>query len=257
MRKILLIAALTPALALSALLPGADVYSTPAAEAQEQQNTFTRAEIEGIVRDYLLTNPEIMYEVQAALEEKQRKEQDEASRNAIAQAEDEIFNNPQDGVVGNPEGSVTVVEFFDYNCGFCERALADMEALIEEHDDLRFVLKEFPILGADSQKAHVVSMALREVAPEKYDEFHRRLLGGGARANEDTAVALALELGVDEEALRSEMQNPAIMETFANTYALADQLQITGTPSYVIGEEVVSGAQGAEFLSEKIESVRP
>ncbi|WP_163272650.1 DsbA family protein [Chelativorans alearense] len=243
------------AAALSAL--AASGLALDAARAEENpQAGFSRSEIEGIVREYLLSNPEIMYEVQAALEEKQRREQAANSQKVLAEASDQIFNSPHDGVVGNPEGDVTVVEFFDYNCGFCKRALSDMETLVEKDGNLRFVLKEFPILGPDSQKAHVVSMAFRALMPEKYGEFHTRLLGSSGRATEESAMKIALELGADEAALREEMKNPEIVEAFNTTYELANKLQITGTPSYVVGQEVVFGALGGEVLSEKIETAR-
>ncbi|MCT8999568.1 DsbA family protein [Chelativorans intermedius] len=228
----------------------------PLAAEEDARGGFSRAEIEGIVRDYLLSNPEIMYEVQAALEEKQRREQEAASRAVIAEAAREIFDNPHDGVIGNPEGDVTVVEFFDYNCGYCRRALADMEALVAADDNLRFVLKEFPILGPDSHDAHVVSMAFRALMPEKYGDFHTRLLGSEGRATGDKAVEIALALGADEAALRKEMENPAIAEAIAGTYRLADRLQISGTPSYVVGQDVVYGALGQDTLREKIEKAR-
>lgn len=228
----------------------------PLAAEEDARGGFSRAEIEGIVRDYLLSNPEIMYEVQAALEEKQRREQEAASRAVIAEAAQEIFDNPHDGVIGNPEGDVTVVEFFDYNCGYCRRALADMEALVAADDNLRFVLKEFPILGPDSHDAHVVSMAFRALMPEKYGDFHTRLLGSEGRATGDKAVEIALALGADEAALRKEMENPAIAEAIAGTYRLADRLQISGTPSYVVGQDVVYGALGQDTLREKIEKAR-
>ena len=173
----------------------------------------------------------------------------------IASSSDAIFDAEHDGVIGNPEGSVTIVEFFDYNCGFCRRAMDDMDAMVEANPDLRFVLKEFPILGPDSQKAHVVSMAFRALAPEKYADFHRELFSG-ERATEESAIRAALAQGVDEAALREEMKNPAITDAFNQTYELASRLSITGTPSYVVGEEVVFGALGRAVLQEKVEQVR-
>lgn len=211
-----------------------------------------RAEIEGIVRDYLLANPEIMYEVQASLEQKQAQEQKLAQTEVLASEHDKIFNASYDGIIGNPDGKTTIVEFFDYNCGYCKRALQDMDALVDENPDLRFVMKEFPILGPDSQKASQVSMALRSLAPEKYADFHRRLIGGVGRATEAGAIKIALSLGVDEAALRAEMKNPAISAAFSETYALANKLSITGTPSYIIGDEVVFGAMGRQVLAEKL-----
>ncbi|MCC2689807.1 MAG: oxidoreductase [Rhizobiaceae bacterium] len=211
-----------------------------------------RQEVEGIVRDYLLNNPEILIEMQQVLEERQKEEQRVANLEIIRGARDEIFNAAYDGIVGNPQGKTTIVEFFDYNCGFCKRAQEDMLALTAADPDLRFVLKEFPILGPDSQKAHVVSMAFRALKPEKYGEFHNQLLGGTGRASEASALKIALALGADEAKLREEMKNPAISEAFSSTYDLANKLSITGTPSYVVGNEVVFGALGREVLSEKI-----
>src|SRR5690606_12496642 len=108
----------------------------------------------------------------------------------------------------------------------------------------------------DSQKAHVVSMAVHLLEPEKYTEFHRTLLGSSERATEESAIKVALDLGIDEAALRQKMQDPKIAEVFGSTYQLAEQLQITGTPGYVIGKEIVSGAMGEQVLREKIEAAR-
>ncbi|RUY61818.1 DsbA family protein, partial [Mesorhizobium sp. M7A.F.Ca.CA.001.13.1.1] len=174
----------------------------------------------------------------------------------IKDAKDQIFNSAFDGVVGNPTGKVTIVEFYDYNCGFCKRAIDDMKALTKTDPDLRFVLKEFPILGPDSQKASVVSMAFHLMHPEKYGEFHNALLGGQGRATEAAAMKVALSLGADEAALREKMKDPTINEALAKTYDLANKLAITGTPSYVVGNEVVFGALGQEVLAEKIEAAK-
>ncbi len=216
---------------------------------------MSRGDVEAIVRDYLLSNPEILSDMQAELEDRQREEQRLALLDAIGNSSDAIFNAAYDGIVGNPQGSSTVVEFFDYNCGFCKRAYDDMAAMVAADSELRFVLKEFPILGPDSQKAHIVSMALRTLAPEKYGDFHRILLTSG-RATEEAAIAAATGLGVDEAALRAEMRNPAIADAFNETYQLAQKLAITGTPSYVIGQEVVFGALGKAVLKEKVELAR-
>lgn len=226
--------------------------SQKAADGQQLE----RKDVENIVRDYLLANPEILLEVQQALEVKRQEEERAANLATIEDSRSDIFNAAYDGVVGNPDGKVTIVEFYDYNCGFCKRAQQDMLALTEADPDLRFVLKEFPILGPDSQKAHVVSMAFRALAPEKYGEFHNQLMGGEGRATEESAMKIALSLGADEARLREEMKNPAIAEAFSKTYELANKLSITGTPSYVVGNEVIFGALGQEVLAEKIEAAK-
>ncbi|WP_157014832.1 DsbA family protein [Mesorhizobium xinjiangense] len=215
-----------------------------------------RENIETVVRDYLLSNPELLLDVQEALQIKQEEAKKLAQSTTIRDAAKTLFEAEYDGVVGNPDGAFTVVEFFDYNCGYCKRALPDMEEMTATDPEVRFVLKEFPILGPDSQAAHVVSMAFRNLMPEKYDTFHRQLLGGAGRANEESAMKLALELGADEKALRAEMENPAIMQAFNETYELANRLAITGTPSYVVGEEVVFGALGRDVLEEKVANLR-
>lgn len=227
-----------------------------AVEQPEAEPQINEAKVEEIVRDYLISNPEILVEVQTALEAKREAEQKVAQLETITKASNIIFKASYDGIAGNPEGDVTVVEFFDYNCGFCKRAMADMDAMISADSKVRFVLKEFPILGPDSQKAHVVSMAFRALDPDQYAEFHRRLLNGPGRATEDRAIKIAVELGAEESALREEMKNPEISEAFAETYELANQLAITGTPSYVVGDEVVFGALGREVLTEKVANLR-
>lgn len=227
----------------------------PSPNAERVADTDKSA-IEAIVRDYLVSNPEIMLEVQLALEEQQEAERRTAQSGAIGESSETIFNAGYDGLVGNPEGDITIVEFFDYNCGYCQRALSDMQALVAGDPKLRFVLKEFPILGPDSQKAHVVSMAFQALAPDKYGEFHQALISHPGRANEASAMKIALSFGVDEAALREEMDNPDIDAAFGETYALATQLAITGTPSYVVGNEVVFGAQGRDALAEKIDAAR-
>jgi len=213
-------------------------------------------QVEKIVRDYLLKNPEILVEMQAALEAKQQETQRLANLEVIDAARDEIFKAGYDGFVGNPDGKVTIVEFYDYNCGYCKRAQEDMLALTAADPELRFVLKEFPILGPESQQAHVVSMAFRTLMPEKFGEFHNQLIGAPGRADEASAMKIALALGADEARLREAMKNPAIPESFARTYDLASKLSITGTPSYVVGNEVVFGALGPEVLAEKIQTAK-
>ncbi len=215
-----------------------------------------RIEVEGIVRDFLVNNPEILSEMQAALDVKRKEAERIASLKVIQDARAVIFDADYDGVVGNPKGKTTIVEFYDYNCGFCKRAQQDMIDLTASDPDLRFVLKEFPILGPDSQKAHVVSQAFHKLMPEKYSEFHNQLLGGHGRATEASAIKVAVGLGVDEAKLREEMKNPAIGDRFAQTYDLANKLSITGTPSYVVGNEVVFGALGKDVLSQKIASAK-
>ena len=122
-----------------------------------------------------------------------------------------------------------------------------MDALLQSDPNLRFVMKEFPILGADSTRAHIVAKAFKAIMPDKYLEFHRDLLGGEGRATEESAMAIAVKLGANETQIREKMKSPEVArQAFNENYELANSLSITGTPSYVVGNEVVPGALGAD-----------
>ncbi len=250
---------------LGLLLSGHAWSQQASGDAPQTQNeaaaasTVTEAEKErigSIVREYLLANPEILEEVQIVLQEKREAQKRIAQRETIANAQSRIFTTSGDPVIGNPEAKVAVVEFFDYNCGYCKRALDDMNAMVAADPELKFILKDFPILGPDSQKAHIVASAFNNLMPEKYRDYHIALLGGPGRADEGRAIQLAIEMGADEEKLRAEMENPAIASGFGETYELANMLGITGTPSYVVGDEVVFGALGQRVLTQKVANVR-
>jgi protein-disulfide isomerase len=236
---------------------GLPQFVAPAAAApMSTVSAADKAEIEAIIHDYLVNNPEVLLDVQAALDKKQGEQQKVAQEKAIKDSSAEIFNSDGDGMVGNPDGKVTIVEFFDYNCHFCRGALKDMQGIVANEKDVRFVLKEFPILGPDSQKASVVSMAFKALMPAKYGEFHQKLLGMEGRADEARAIKIALSLGADEAALRNEMKDPKITDDINRTYDLANKLAITGTPSYVVGKEVLFGALGRKALDEKLADAR-
>lgn len=215
-----------------------------------------KKEIGAYIKEYLVENPEILMEVQEALQKKQEEQQQAKAQSAITDNEKTIFTSPYDIALGNPKGDVTIVEFFDYNCGYCKRALSDMDEILKDDKNVRFVLKELPILGPDSLAAHKVSAAFRDLAPEKYGEFHRALLGAEGRATEESAIAVASGLGVSEADIRKTMTEKPHDDAVREAYSLANDLGITGTPSYVLGQEMVFGAVGADDLREKIANVR-
>ncbi len=215
-----------------------------------------KAKVEEIVREYLLNNPEIMLEVQQALEVKQQAEAKERAERALAENEDTIFNSPNQGIIGNPDGDVTVVEFFDYNCGFCQRAMQDMNALLKGDDKLKFVMKELPILSPGSVEAGRISTAIYRLFPEKYGEFHNRLLELQGQKDGNRAFEIAANMGLDMTRIEAESQKEDVIDAFREANELANALGINGTPSYVIGDEVVFGALGEQVLREKIENVR-
>ncbi|MEM1378341.1 MAG: DsbA family protein [Pseudomonadota bacterium] len=215
-----------------------------------------RAEIGEIVREYLLANPEILIEMQEEIEARAAAEEEKTRTALIESSRDALFRSPKDPVLGNPDGDVTIVEFFDYNCGFCRRAMADMEQIIATDDNVRFVLKEFPILGQESIEAHQVALAFNQIAPEKYAEFHSQLMNFDGRANEESAISIAIGLGVDADALQAAIADPSHSSTVQQTYQIAQGLGITGTPSYVVGTDLIPGALGVNELRARIEAVR-
>lgn len=262
MKKIILASAATALIGTGSLalgyLAGAAHPNSSATERTTvaMSASVSREAIEKTVRDYLIKNPEIIAEAQHALEIKQVEAEKAHIADIIASNKDQLYDPAHDVVFGNPNADVTVIEFFDYNCGYCKRALPDMQAILKNDPNIRFVLKEFPILGPDSMRAHLVAQAFKSMMPEKYAAFHDLLLSKPERATEASAIADAVALGADETQLRDKMQDPAIRSAFENTYQLASQLNITGTPSYIIGNELIPGAVGAAELIERIASLR-
>lgn len=159
-------------------------------------------------------------------------------------------------VLGNPQGNETVVEFFDYNCAFCKRALPDMMTLLKTNPNLKFVLKEFPVLGPGSVEAAHVAVAARMQDPsgKKYIEFHQKLLGGRGQADKARALAVAKEVGFDMPRLEKDMNSDEVKATIDENMKLADSLGVSGTPTYVVGDEVVVGAVGLDELQAKLKA---
>ena len=215
-----------------------------------------RGEIETVIREYLLANPEILEEMQKSLESKKAAARMANQAKTLSEMKDLIYNSANQVEIGEPDAPITIVEFYDYNCGFCARALADMTKLLETEKGIRFVLKEFPVLGEASLEAHKVSLAFNKLLPAKSGDFHRALLIAPGRKDGAVAMALALEMGADETALTAEIAKPAILDAVREVYKLADGLGITGTPSYIVGEEVVFGAVGFDELNKKVANVR-
>src|SRR5215470_8528775 len=218
-----------------------------------------RGEIEKIVREYLLSNPQLLQDVMAELEKRQAQAESEKHRTAIKENAEIIFNSPRQVTRGNPKGDVTFVELFDYNCGFCKRAMADMLDLMKADSNIKVVLKEFPVLGEGSTQAAQVAVAVRmqdKTGGKKYLEFHQKLLGGRGAADKARAMAVAKEVGLDMARLEKDMASEEVKTTLAETFKIAEAMGLNGTPSYVIGNEAVIGAVGLPALKEKVNLAR-
>jgi len=242
------------------LLPAAllalSLCGAPQVASAESISDSQRGEIETIVRNYLIAHPEVLEEAMAELQKRQTAAETAKHEASIAKNADTIFNSPRGVVLGNKDGDVTFVEFFDYNCGYCKRAMNDMMELMKSDPKLKVVLKEFPVLSQGSVEAAQVAVAVRMQSPQKYLDFHQKLLGGRGQADKAHALAVAKELGLDMARLEKDVASPEAKATIEENFKLAEDMGMNGTPSYVIGKQVVIGAVGVEGLREKISTAR-
>lgn len=211
--------------------------------------------IQKVIKDYLLKNPEIMIELELAFQ-KQLKEQNEKQALVIKLLEKEIFHSSHDAVLGNPNGDIVVVNFFDYNCGYCKHFYSIIMNLIEEYPNLRVIIKDFPILGPDSMAVHTVAYVFRKKFPEKYAQFYKELLTDPSRANKAKAIKVAVSLGANEKELHNMMKDHNLQKVFNENIQIASALNITGTPSFIINNMVFVGAIGKETLKEIIQNMQ-
>src|SRR6202045_301521 len=228
--------------------------ATPPAASAENFSGGQRGEIETIIRNYLIAHPEVLEEAMAELNKRQAAAETEKHEASIATNAETIFNSPRGVVLGNKDGDVTFVEFFDYNCGYCKRAMADMLDLLKTDPKLKVVLKEFPVLSEGSVEAAKVAVAVRMQDPlgKKYLDFHQKLLGGRGPADKARAMAAAKDAGLDTARIEKDLASPEVRATIEENFKLAEAMGMNGTPSYVIGKQVVVGAVGLDGLKEKI-----
>jgi protein-disulfide isomerase len=223
--------------------------------AQAQSFTDTqRGDIETIIKNYLVSHPEVLEEAMAELTKRQTAAEAQKHEESVTKNASLIFNSPRGVTLGNKEGDVTFVEFFDYNCGYCKRAMSDMLDLMKNDSKLKVVLKEFPVLSDGSVDAAKVAVAVRMQDPsgQKYLDFHQKLLTGRGPADKARAMAAAKEAGLDTAKIEKDLASPEVKATIEENFKLAEEMGLNGTPSYVIGKQIVVGAVGLEGLKEKI-----
>ena len=233
-----------------ALLPmttSAQDKSAASAVTPEQRKAF-----EGVIKDYLLKNPIIIREAIQALQAQEEAAKQAQAAAALKTHKDQLFYDKTSPVAGNPKGDITVVEFFDYNCGYCKRVTPTIKAVMEKDPNLRVVYKEFAILGPQSITAARAALAAQKQG--KYKEFHEGLMMG--QSDENSIAALTNLLGMDYSKLRKDMADPKIQQVLQKNYQLATTLGINGTPAFVIGERLVPGAIGEAALTQIIKEER-
>ncbi|MBB4050475.1 thiol-disulfide isomerase/thioredoxin [Devosia subaequoris] len=208
-----------------------------------------------MIEQFLLDDPKVLQRASTALEQTLRAEEAARSETALAEFRDQIFNAPDQIVLGNPDGDVTLVEFFDYNCGYCRAALPDMATLLAEDPNLRIILKEFPILSNESIDAARIGVLVGE-SDANYWDFHSALFTSRGKIDKSVALAAAQDLGLSPVELELQMGDPRVAQTIQSSYEIAQALGITGTPTYIIGNEIIPGAIGADELRARIADMR-
>ncbi len=223
-----------------------------------QQTSFSpeqKKELENLVRDILVKNPQILVEAMQALERQQEERAAAGAKLAIKENAKEIFDDGVSYVAGNPKGDVTLVEFFDYRCGYCKQVQGPLLALLKEDSKLRVVLKELPVLGPDSMFAARAAIASQE-QKGKYLDFHNAMMAHRGQLPESEVFRLAGSVGLDIERLKKDMASPKVSQVIERNLTLAQKIGVDGTPGFVIGEQLIPGAIPLETMRQVVKQQR-
>lgn len=231
-----------------------DAAPAAPAAAEVELAPMTRADVETIIREYLMENPEVVMDAAAAYRVKQEEERKAAAKAALATEADAIYEDPMSPAIGRDDADVTVVEFFDYNCGYCKKILPDMVRLNEEDRDVRIIFKEFPILGPTSIDAARAALAAKKQG--KYFEMHQALMENRDGFAAEVIEAIAKDVGLDIEQFNNDMNSPEFDDYFNRVRELAGKLGVTGTPALIVGDDVAPGAIPYDRIQEMVKTAR-
>jgi protein-disulfide isomerase len=241
-----------PAIALAAMVALAAIAAP--ASAQQNETLTDQARVEQIIHDYLMAHPEVIIEAVDKYQKDQEKASAQKQAQALVDRRDELLHTAADPVIGNPNGDVTIVEFFDYRCPYCKSVAASFIDLYEKDGKVRLVLKEFPILGPESEFASKAALAAQKQG--KYREFHLAMMAFKGKLTDDDVRRLAAQVGIDVAKLEQDMKDPSVADTINRNYALAEALGIKGTPAFILGNELVPGAITADEMQKRIAALR-
>lgn len=228
------------------------ISSLPAMAAEP----LTKDEVRAIVREYIMENPKVILQSMDAMRAREEEERRAQQAQNLKSKQEELTKSPTSPVVGNPEGDVTVVEFFDYNCGYCHRVVPTLTKLIDEDKNVRLVLKEFPILSPQSDLAAKIAMAVWQVEKAKYWDVHNAFMKFSGPKEKESLLKLVAEAGVDRAKVEAKIDSKEIAEALEANQKLAVDLGIRGTPAFVVGTELVPGAVSFESLKKLVEDAR-
>lgn len=225
--------------------------------ADSQFSTAQKGEIEQIIKNYIMKNPEIVRDAITELERREKTAEADAQKKIISDHQGPLYVSNSQEIVGNPNGKITLIEFFDYNCGYCKRSLSDISNLIKQTPDLRVILKDYPILSEGSIEAAEVAEALhKQFTGDKFWQFHQKLLSSQAPVGRSEALAVAKAMGADMNRLIKDAAAPEIKKGLQDNDRLGQALMLTGTPSFIIGDQTIVGAVGYASLKSKLDNVR-
>lgn len=216
----------------------------------EPTSPIDPATLDQAIEQYIRTHPEVIEQSLQALEAKREAEEKARQKAALATKQNELLNDPSSPISGNPNGEITLVEFYDYRCGFCKRAAGAVTELQKEDPRVRVVYKDFPILGEASELA--AKAALASKAQGKHQAFHEALLASKSDMTKESILAIAGEVGLDAKRLEADMANPEWQTVIDRNRALAKDLGISGTPGFIVGTELVPGALDVNGLKELV-----
>lgn len=226
------------------------------AMAQQTLSPEQKQEVQTIVREYLLQNPEVIVDSIRELKRRDEKAAAEQRDNALGSMHDQLANDINDPVIGNPSGNITVVEFFDYRCGYCKKVFPDVQKLLEEDGNIKYVLKEWPILGDDSVYASKAALSVWFNQQDKYVSFHTAMMENKGSLSNDRVIEIAEENNIDVEQMKTGFGDPRVEMAIANNSKLAANLGITGTPAFVFGKDMVPGAIDYETMQQLVKEMR-
>jgi protein-disulfide isomerase len=216
----------------------------------EEGSAPSRAEIEKIVREYILQHPEVLMESVQSHRERERAQAQRRSKDAVAANRRELFDDSASPVAGTAGAAVTIVQFFDYKCGYCRKVSPTLSALMEKHKNVRIIYKELPILGADSHMAARAALAAEKQGA--YAAFHRELMNLGGPVTPEAIEGTGKKLGLDVAKLKTDMTSKEVEGALMQNQRLASAIGVQSTPSFVIGGELISGAMDLTRFEEVI-----
>ena len=220
------------------------------------------AAIQTIVRDYLISHPQVIVEASVALQKQQQKEHQRIAQQAIKDNMQQLFHDKTSPMIGNAKGPLVLVEFFDYQCGYCKHMTPVINTLLNDNDNLKIVFKELPIFGGNSAVAAQAALAVYQMNPKQYGEFNKALLAQKERLTKKGIMSIAKKQGIDLAQLKKTMNSKAVSDELEQTKKLSEAMGFSGTPALVLANthsgkfEVIRGASSAEVLQEKLNQLQ-